>query len=525
MKLVIDKQPARAKERAHLASLIAGVDRGTARRAVRAAMARKSFAEFVKQAWHVHHSTPLIWGWHLDAIVAHLEAVSDGRIDKLLINIPPGFAKSLTVSVYWPSWEWLLDQGTGQHLCVSAQPDVVLRDSRRCHEVIDSPWFQDSFAPTWTFDASQDAKGFFTLLDRKTRSPTGGARVSKSIGQRVIGLRGGRRVVDDPIDSNDAQTGKAELAAHVQWYDQTFSTREQLGQRVTDVIIMQRLHELDLSGHLLARDGVAVEGNEPEGAWTHLCLPAEFDPEIAAATQPTSIGWSDPRTEPGELLCPKLLPRKKLEGLKRTLGPRGYAGQYGQRPAPAEGAIFRLEWLRFWEPETLPETFDFLVGSWDTIKAKERTTRHNDPVCGQTWGVKGARIYLLDEVRERMANDATLAAMLEQQRRHKGLRVVIVEQGVSGATFEQELVATIPALALVSHQGESKESRAEATVPRWSAGQIFLPHPHRFAWSQAFIDELLGFPAARHDDRVDAMTQALIWIQQNGRVLPWAFTL
>jgi predicted phage terminase large subunit-like protein len=467
---------------------------------IKAELARRSLAEFVRQAWHVHHPVvALRWSWHIDAICDHLEAVSRGEIRRIIINVPPGFMKSLLVSVYWPAWEWTT-KPTLQYLASSATNDVALRDARRMHELLESTWYQTSFLPDWKFDTSQDAKGYYC-------NTAGGARMSRSTGQKVTGLRADRVIVDDPLDARDAHNDKKALAEHVRWFDHALSTRLNSPDSPI-VVIMQRLHERDLAGHLL-----------DQGDWQHLCLPNEYD----LGRCDTSIGWQDPREDEGELLFPGLLDAEETKKTRRKLGERGYAGQFQQRPAPSEGAVFKEKWFKYWTDETKPKRFDYVFGSWDCTFVRSTDA---DYVAGQTWGVKGADCYLLGQVRRKLDFAETLEAIKEQQRHWPGMRAVLIEAKANGPAIIEVLRQKIPGLQGVNPQGDSKESRAHATLPRFEAGQVWFPSPEFHGWVQnLLLPEILSFPQARHDDQVDAMTMALNWITESGTPRVWSATL
>jgi len=472
---------------------LGGVSLQRARALVSAALAHHSLAEFIKQAWHVHHSGPLQWNWHLDAICKHLEAVlPQRRIRKLIVNISPGCMKSLAVSVYWPVWLWARDPSM-HVLAVAAANDVALRDARRAHELIVSEWYQATIAPDWKFDASQDAKGYFV-------NTANGSRMSRSTGQKVTGLRGDLILCDDLLDARDAHNDKKALVDHTIWFDEGLSTRK-TSEETPIVIIGQRLHERDITGHCLSKEF---------GGWQLLRIPMEFD----GKAPPTSIGWQDPRTKEGELMFPQRFDAETVEDIKRTIGPRAYAAQYQQLPAPAEGAIFREKTFKYYEHQ--PQGFDFIIQSWDFAF---RRSSQADFSVGHVWGVFGSERYLLESVRERMNLPDCILAIKELARRWPGARAVLVEARANGPdvirAVQTEVVGVIP----IEPKG-SKEARAAAVTPQLEAGNIHFPRRDLKPWVDAFLREIMSFPAASKDDQVDAMTQALIWISQNQQTLP-----
>jgi hypothetical protein len=294
-------------------------------RAVKAELARRRLRDFIRQAWPVvEPARALIPAWHVDAIAEHLQAVSEGRIKNLLINVPPGHGKSLIVSVLWPAWQWIRTEAGAQWRSLFASYDFGLatRDSVRCRALLESEWYRETFRPAWSLSSEQNEKGYFA----NTKS---GFRISLSVSGRGTGFRGDAIIVDDPLNASDQYSQSARSAA-LFWFDNVMSSRLNDMESGSRVVIMQRLHELDLSGHVLA-----------QGTYEHLCLPSEFEPERRSVT---SIGWRDPRSEPGEILFPELYPRTVLDQAKKDLGAAGYAGQHQQRPSPAEGGVLQRHW-------------------------------------------------------------------------------------------------------------------------------------------------------------------------------------
>ena len=456
----------------------------------------RSLKEFVRGAWHIHHGEmPLEWNWHIDVLCDHLEAVLPGRrIKRLIINVPPGFLKSLLVSVYWPAWLWVRYPKL-QVLAASSANDVALRDAKRMHEIVGSEWFR-RFGMTYGFDRGQDAKGYFANTE-------GGYRISRSTGQKVIGFRGDLNLTDDPLDAKDAYGDKAELAAHTKWYQQSWRTRVNSPIRTPLVIIMQRLHELDLSGVLLKQVG-----------WTHLCIPNEYD----GVERRTILGHYDPRETVGELLHPAFLDRETTENLKAELGTLVYSAQYQQDPKPAEGSIIHTEWLEYYDViKERPAVFDYIVHSWDTA---QREAKWADWSVGQVWGVLGARRYLLDQVRARMDTPKLIKAIRLLVENYPGAKAVLVENRENGPEVIRALRMEIPGL-LARNPDTSKTARLAACAPLFEAGNILVPYPDQKPWVQGFLDELLAFPASAYKDQVDALTQALNWIRETQVTAPW----
>jgi predicted phage terminase large subunit-like protein len=468
---------------------------------IRAALGRARLSEFLKEGWHVFHpTTPLIWGWHLDAICDHLEAVSRRDIDRLVINCPPGLAKSLGTAVYWPSWVWL-DEPGHQWLFVTHSMKLTLRDAVRARELISSSWYQHTFEPDWAFKDDQGLKSYYSNTAQ-------GARISVSVGSGTTGLRGDTIVIDDPLDADDRFSRSAREAV-IEYYDGTLKSRFNNQATGAIVLIMQRLHDEDLAGHLLK-----------QGGWTHLNLLNEYEPDKVFTTP---IGWRDPRSEPGELLFPQVLSEKVTAELKRN--PEIYSTQYQQSPIAGEGNIWERTWWKFWvrgklsqeQHESgryvfLPEKFDRLVQSWDmTFGSKRKGASY---VTGQVWGVKGAKAYLLDQIRDRMDYVEMKEAIREMSSRWPQAHIKLLEAKALGPAIKADLDQTLGGFIDVNPR-DDKVARASAVSELLVGGDIAVPDPSKVDWVPAFLHECTLFPNAANDDQVDTTSQFLNYHKQN----------
>ncbi len=484
-----------------------------------ATLAAHSLREYIQQAWAIiEPGTAFTPGWHIDAIAAHLEAVSRGEIRKLLINMPPRHMKSLAVSVFWPTWEWIRRPELGW-LFASYAMSLAVRDSVKCRRIIESTWYQRRWGEAYQLTGDQNVKSRYDNTKM-------GYRISLSVDSAVTGEGGDRLVVDDPHNVREAESDAVRNAT-LAWWKESWSTRINDPRSATKVVVMQRVHEEDLSGYLLAE----------EGDWEHLCLPAEYEPKAQILV--SKIGWQDPRTEPGDLLWPERFGPKELADLKKTLGSYGAAGQLQQRPSPAGGGMLKRFWWRYWchpgqdlppvavrlpdggiasiKAIPLPTTFDEAVQSCD---ATFKDTKASDYVVGQVWARKGADKFALDQVRARMDFPATVAAVRTMSAAWPTARLKLVEDKANGPAVIATLKHEIPGIVPVSPQG-SKEARAAAVSPDIEAGNVYLPHPEIAPWVDGFIDECAAFPASAHDDMVDGMTQALLRFGPAGGRSAW----
>lgn len=461
---------------------------------MRAERARRSLHRFVREAWRiVEPGTRFIDNWHIEAICEHLEAVTDGRILRLLINVPPGHMKSLIVSVFWPAWEWAA-RPEERSLFASYAADLAIRDSVKCRAIIDSEWYRKHYATDWELSSDQNVKSYF----QNTRM---GFRAALGVGGKTTGFRGDKIVVDDPLNAMDAFSEAARKSS-IRWFTQAYSSRLNDKRTGKQVVIMQRLHEEDLAGYLLQ-----------QGDWEHLCLPTRYVPKRKSRT---SIGWEDPRQKEGDLLFPEMFPADVVDRIeKKELGSAGFAGQHQQAPAPAEGAIFKEAWFRRWTKATLPPRLDWLLLSWDfTFKDTEGT----DYVSGGIFGGVGADVYLLHRVRERMDFVRTLKAV--ESLREVALRnwghlvspgyipTVLYEDKANGPAVKSALRSRVPGLVPFDPGDRSKVARAYAVSPLVEAGNFHVPADA--PWVEEYLQEILTFPSGAHDDQVDMTTQALL---------------
>lgn len=458
---------------------------------MRAEKCRRSLRTFIELAWPLVESASFVPGWHIDAIAEHLEAVTRGQIRNLLITIPPRHTKSTIVSVMWPCWEWI-DGPSRRWLFASYAESLAIRDNVRSRRLIQSAWYQTNWGGRYQFAGDQNEK-------RKVETDHGGHRIAVGTGGSATGEGGDRLVIDDPHNVGEIESAVVRTGT-LDWHDQVWSTRANDPKTTARVIIMQRSHCDDLAGHVLE-----------QGGWEHLSIPAEYEGD----TRKTVIGWHDPRQQEGELLWPERFGPAEIAEAKRTLGSFAYAGQYQQRPVPASGGVWKKDWFRFYRRADLPAKFDMVAASWDCAFKDLKTS---DFVAGQLWARKGADCYLLDQVHGRLDFPATLAAIRSLNARARYAKgAVLVEDKANGSAVLAVLKREIPGMIGVNPEG-GKESRAAAVAPMIEAGNVLLPMPDEQPWVEDTLLEFCTFPAAKHDDRVDACSQALTWLSKRSAI-------
>lgn len=421
---------------------------------------------------------------------------------------------SLMVSVLWPAWEWLPGNSPNElSLFVSAALTLSTRDSLRMRNVVDALEYKEvkrllcesNGDPDWEIRRSQKSKDNF-------QNTLGGGRLSITVGQKAIGLRGSKVVIDDPIDLKDVLRGSSERISErmkeiADYYDKKLYTRR--NQMATDpvVLIMQRVSDGDLAG-------VFIERKTP--GWMYIVLPAEFDPELACP--------QDIRTKRGELLDPVRLSAQVLSEA-RALMHEQYSAQYNQRPVPAEGGMFKKAWFDFaclsypWVGEGYRRNpyvakLHRRVLFMDTAnKAKETS----DPTVIELWGQDDLQnAWLLNQWREQLAFPDLLKSSIRIIEAERPDAVVIEENG-SGIQLIPMLKEQFPGLSIFGIPrlpDDAKDIRASNTTHWWESGRVRIPQDS-CPFSVLYRDEHLRFPHGKNDDQVDCTATALQWFHDH----------
>lgn len=452
----------------------------------------RSLRNFVKRAWPQIIPQPLQYNWHIDAVSDHLEAVATGEIKRLLINVPPGTSKSTLSGIMFPAWQW----GPGgrpdyRYIGAAHEQGLAVRDSRMMRELIKSPWYQSLWPVQLMGD--QNEKLYF-------ENDKHGFRQACAVAS-MTGRRGDCIVWDDPLSPEKAYSDlHRETALRI--FNETLPTRLNSPVNSAIVVIMQRLHEDDPSGYILENDL----------GYEHLMIPMEYEPERSMVT---GIGWKDPRTTAGELLDPVRFPQEVIDRDKKAMGSMAWAGQMQQRPAPLEGNIYKKAW--FPRYSVIPDYTMRTVHSWDTAYKKDQ---HNDPSACTAWKVRDqtGEAYLAEVIQERMEYPDLKKRIIALAERDKA-DVILIEDKASGQSLIQELRActTLPVIAVKAEN--DKLTRAVASAGTVEAGKIHLPVSA--PWLDSYLHEMMSFPSAKHDDRVDSTSQFINWWKGSGYNAAW----
>src|SRR6266852_6908402 len=326
-----------------------------------------SLMDFCEYVWPVvEPAIPFIKGWAIEAIAEHLQAVSDGHIKRLLMNVPPGFTKSLMTDVFWPAWEWgPRNQPWLRYICASYSNHLTERDNMRCRNIVTSDRYQNMWGNRFKISNEQ-----FTKI--KFANNQTGWKLATSVGGIGVGERGDRFIIDDPNNTMDMESEQVRATTNM-WFTEVVPDRLNSLKDSVIVIIQQRLHEDDVSGIALSR----------EMGFTHLMIPVKHDPQRHCVTNLGGKIWEDPRTEDEELAWVERFPEEVCDNLERDTGPYAWAGQYLQSPAPRGGAILKDEFWQLWEANIFPP-FEFVVASLDTAFTEKE---ENDPSAMTIWGL------------------------------------------------------------------------------------------------------------------------------------------
>lgn len=454
----------------------------------------KTLAGFVRHAWPVlEPKARLVWGWPLQAMADHLEAVTSGEITRLLTNCPPGLMKSLLHSVFWPAWEWgPAELPHMRYLTTSYSQDNVMRDNTKMRRLVESEWFQ-SLWPDVRMSADQNAKGKF-------ENTASGGREGRPFAS-MTGGRGDRVIIDDPHSTETAESD-VERANAVRIFRESISDRLNDLDRSAIVVIMQRLHENDVAGTIL----------KLRLPYVHLSLPMEYEPKpyktsgrVLDPTEPTRIGFVDPRTDDGELLLPERFSRDAVEALKVVKGSYGYAGQYQQRPSPRDGGLFKRHWFEGKIIRQAPAGTRW-VRHWDLAATKSTT-------AARTAGVKLGKApdgsYVVAHSITTQDEGNAVRKLIKTTAETDGTGVLISlpqDPGQAGKVQAKDYVAMLAGWTVKAEpETGDKITRAEPFSSQCEAGNVYLVQG---SWNDAYLDELCLFPSGSFKDQVDATSGA-----------------
>ena len=468
----------------------------------------ESLAQFVRSAWHVlEPSTPLLWNWHLDVLCGYLQALYDGRLRsrRLVINIPPGTAKSLVVSVFYPAWIWVQpDSGASESfLNLTNAGDLATRDTMRMRSLVQSEWYQRYWRSRVSLSPDQREKTHFANTKH-------GFRIGQGINASVTGKRVSTLIIDDPHDAKRA-LGDTEVQSVCQSYDQAVSSRLKDPRHGTIILIMQRLRNNDLTGHLL---------DKKDQDWVHVKIPMTYtgspgyDPLIDIG--PEAAKLSDPRRKVGETLMPARFDKAWLKEARENLGEYGWAGQMQQDPVPMGGGIIKAKWWQRWpQGRELPKV-QHVFCSWDTAYT-EKDTASGSYSAMTAWGIfwseeKDRHCLLLLAAWWGRVSYPDLRAKAKEEESKRKPDCHLIEAKASGQSLIQDLRrGKVGVRGYDPRPDGDKVGRAALASSSFEAGLIWAPST---AWADQvirFTGEIpLGAPPS--GDIGDTVTQAVRYL-------------
>lgn len=468
---------------------------------VQAERARRRLSAFLRQCWHVvEPSTPLVWGWHLDAICEHLEALAAGQIQNLIVTVPPGTTKSITASVVFPAWCWSRNPGL-RFLTGSNTGDLSLRDAVAARRLIESDWYQSRWGDRVKMTGDQNVKSWYENTAR-------GFRAAVSTGGAVTGRKGDVLILDDPNDANKVESELYRTEVN-SWWDKAFYNRVNDHKTGCRLIVGQRLHHNDLIGHVLATSSEFVELRIPE--------------EFRASRRTVTPLWSDPRTSEGELLRPQRFGPEQVEAAKRRLGPLGYAAQHGQEPELVEGGRFKSAWLRYYtkhgEYTVLGERIVDLRSypKFITVDPAASDKKTSDYTVASVWTVSLQGEFIWLDCLRVQKEIPDIVPLLQQLCLKWSPRYVAIEAvAANRAVYQLACRATGPVIPArsVSPMGTDKLVRATPAITVASTGRLWLPGENArgsFPLEEVIYEltRFTGTPADDHDDIVDTLSYAV----------------
>lgn len=477
---------------------------------IEAERCKRSFHLFVTSSWQVvEQAVPFVNNWHIGLLSEYLEALYSLQIQNLIINIPPGHAKSLMCSVFFPTWIWTRTP-SARFFCGSHAVDLSVRDAVRSRRLIQSDWYQDRFGDVFEMTSDQNVKS------RYENSKTG-HRVSVGVDAGWTGHRGNYIIWDDPLDKNkkDSDVDRKKSNEAVK---SSMGTRGDNPKEIRRLLIMQRLHEDDPTGHLT--EAMKEDDNFP--VFEHLVLPARYEPKRFFS----SIGFEDPRKVDGELLFPQLFDEKVLKETEALLGVNDAAGQLQQRPAPLGGNIFLVDW---WKDglnrydSTDPSIYNKSVARWlfwDTaLKDKEQ----NDTTALVVFELLPDYRILTRHVWWQRLQFPQLSTTIEAETARwmfdEKLRDCVIEDKASGIsaiqTLEQGASADVRQRIKAFNPGTASKASRMRSASMWcERGCVLLPKPHdSVPWLFEFEDMLYKLPAAKIDDPGDAFSMGILYLE------------
>jgi len=442
----------------------------------RDAVLRSDFLAFSQKAFGMlYPSETYISEWCHEAIAAVLPGQENHKV-RQIINAPPRSLKSILVSVCWPAFK-LGQDPTFKIVGASYSQLLANTLSSECRRLMQSEWYQTLFRTELIKSAEDDLV-----------TTAGGFRRATSVGGTLTGLGGDTLIIDDPLNANDALSEAIRTYVN-EWFTGNLMPRLNDKAAGAIIVVMQRLHQDDLTGHLMQI-----------GGWDRLSLPAIAPHDTTVRLLRGSYYWRE-----GEALQ-KHEPLEVLQGLKRQAGTTQFNAIYLQEPLPELGNMLRREWLRYCELVPTQQPEDQIIQSWDTAMKATPTSNYS---AGLTFLVRNNQYYLIDVFHERVDFPDLCAAVQAHAHKHQP-NAILIEEHASGISLIQECkqrkrMSNI----LPCRKRTDKKTRMNGETPKLEAGSLIVPRSA--PWLGDFLEEYLSFPGGKYDDQIDALSQFLNW--------------
>ena len=457
---------------------------------IEAELCKRDFYYFVKKAFPISFPGETFQdNWHIQAICNYVEKMVKGDVQNLIVNIPPRHMKSVIFNVMLPCWRLAINPSE-KFIFVTHSQDLITRDSNKCRDLIQSPWYQERF-PDVKLVKSTEAQ--FT-------TSKGGYRMGFGMAGGVTGTGANWVVVDDPIKAGDSKSDATKNTANY-IYDNAIFNRVNDVQKDKRIVVMQRLAQDDLTGHLLDSDL----------PFEHLCLPLIYE----GVRFTSSFGFVDPRKD-GELLWEERFPRKEMEDIRKALGERDFAGQYQQRPGAVAGNIFKKEWF---ETRESPTNFIARFISFDTAATSKENSAYSAAIVGEL--LPDYRLFIRHVWRDKV-DFPQLQQKVEELIKRWGydLHSIVIENKSSGISLVQTLEQSLDSetaeklVAFNPPASLNKEGRAELASLWCEKGCVVFPPPsEEFEWLFDFEEEIFLAPNSRYMDMTDAFGQLILYLE------------
>lgn len=462
---------------------------------------RRDLMGFIERSFYeLNPQTRFYDSPHIEVMAAKLEQVRQGKIKRLIVNMPPRALKSHAVSVCFAAW-LLGHHPTMQIICASYGQDLSDKHARDCRTLMGSTFYRRLFPKTRLSAEKQSVNEFMTTEQ--------GFRMSTSVGGVLTGRGADVIILDDPLKPEDALSETRRTSVN-DWFSNTLLSRLNSKQNGVIIIVMQRLHQDDLVGHVLEQEN-----------WEVLSFPAiAEEDEIHTIDGPYGRRFFNRKA--GDVLQPDRESKLTLQNLRKTTGEYDFSSQYQQRPMPLGGAIIKTQWLTYYDPGTLPERFTMVVQSWDT--ANKSGDLNDFSVCS-TWGFYNGFYYLLNVFRKRLNYPDLKRAVQDQAcQQHAYLHTadkILIEDKASGTQLIQDLhvEAVFGIEPYELPPGSDKLLRLYAQSAEFENGRVLLPRSA--SWLDEYVRELTAFPGCKFDDQVDSTSQALEYLKTKRSVLIW----